>query len=133
MKDDIKRLGVTPETTYLYVQGHHLFDKVVVPMLKKICNMLVRERENEISRQSVHPTQRNNELSCYSGSVADVELMLKKNIAFTSSAPCGRLLDDIRRFLGDEPSADTERKEYSDKTVPGKDGATAAETHTDGV
>lgn len=133
VKDDIKSLGVTPETTYLYVQGHHLFDKVVVPMLKKICNMLVRERENEISRQSVHPTQRNNELSCYSGSVADVELMLKKNIAFTSSAPCGRMMDDIRRFLGDEPSADTERKEYSDKNVPGKDGATAAETHTDGV
>ena len=42
-------------------------------------------------------------------------------------------MDDIRRFLGDEPSADTERKEYSDKNVPGKDGATAAETHTDGV
>ena len=133
LKEELIKLGVTPETTYLYVQGHHLFDKVVVPMLKKICNMLVRERENEISRQSVHPTQRNNELSCYSGSVADVELMLKKNIAFTSSAPCGRMMDDIRRFLGDEPSVDTERREYAANNVPGKDGATAAETHTDGV
>ena len=65
--------------------------------------------------------------------MADVELMLKKNIAFTSSAPCGRMMDDIRRFLGDEPSVDTERREYADKNVPGKDGATAAETHTDGA
>ena len=99
VKEDIKRLGVTPDTTYLYVQGHHLFDKVVVPMLKKICNILIRERENEISRQSVHSTQRHNELSCYTGSVADVELLLKKNTAFTSSIPCGHVLDDIRRFL----------------------------------
>lgn len=113
VKDDIKRLGVTPDTTYLYVQGHHLFDKVVVPMLKKICNLLIRERENEIARQSLHSTQRHNELSCYSGSVADVELLLKKNTAFTSAPPCERVLDDIRRFLGDT-TADTTPTSASD-------------------
>ena len=133
MKDDIKRLGVTPETTYLYVQGHHLFDKVVVPMLKKICNMLVRERENEISRQSVHPTQRNNELSCYSGSVADVELMLKKNTSFTSSAPCKRVMDDIRSFLGDGQSADAEQRESADKNVQREDSVSSSGAHATGV
>ena len=30
-KEDIKALGVTAQTTYLYIQGHHLFDTVVSP------------------------------------------------------------------------------------------------------
>ena len=39
-KEDVKRLGVTPQTTYLYIQGHHLFDTVVAPILSKVCNLL---------------------------------------------------------------------------------------------
>lgn len=35
LKDEMRNLGVTPQTTYLFVQGHHLFDNVVVPMLEK--------------------------------------------------------------------------------------------------
>lgn len=99
VKEDIKRLGVTPDTTYLYVQGHHLADKVVLPMLKKICTALIRDREMEISRQSVHAIQRRNELSCYSGSVGDVQLLLKKSTGFMSSPVFQRISDDVRRFL----------------------------------
>ena len=33
----LTELGVTPDNTYMYIQGHHLFDKVVVPMLSKVC------------------------------------------------------------------------------------------------
>ena len=39
-KDSLKELGVTPQTTYLYIQGHHLFDTVVAPILSKVCNLL---------------------------------------------------------------------------------------------
>lgn len=39
-KDSLKALGVTPQTTYLYIQGHHLFDTVVAPILSKVCNLL---------------------------------------------------------------------------------------------
>lgn len=102
VKEDLKRLGVTPETTYLYVQGHHLFDKVVMPMLRRICNELVRERENEITRQSVHSVQRNNELSCYSSSVGNIEFVLKKSVGYSFSEPCRRIADDIRRLLDDD-------------------------------
>lgn len=61
METDLRRLGVTPATTYLYIQGHHLFDKVVVPMLTMVCTRLIREREQEITRESTHATQRRNE------------------------------------------------------------------------
>ena len=99
LEDDLRRLGVTPETTYLYIQGHHLFDRVVVPILTCVCDKLVRQRQEEIARQSVHGTQRRNELSCYNNSVETVIPMLKKNTAFTSSEPYKRIKADLTAFL----------------------------------
>ncbi len=99
LEDDLRRLGVTPETTYLYIQGHHLFDKVVVPMLNRVCDKLIRQRQAEITRQSIHDTQRRNELSCYNSSVETVISMLKKNTAFTSSEPYKRIKADLTAFM----------------------------------
>lgn len=82
---ELVRLGVEPEQTYLYIQGHHLFDKIVMPVMNKVCGMLIREREAEIRRQAVHTTQMYNELSCYAHSVQDITQMLKKNNGFTMS------------------------------------------------
>ena len=98
-KDDVKRLGVTPQTTYLYVQGHHLFDTVVAPILSKVCNLLRQERQNEIYHAQAHKTQKRNEMSCYENSLQDVKVMLKKNTGYLQSEPFRRLQDDIRRFL----------------------------------
>ncbi len=99
VKDDLTRLGVTPTNTYMYIQGHHLFNKVVVPMLDKICEKLVRERENQIARQSVHGTQRRNELSSYSNSLEDIVPMLKKNIGFMRSEQYARIKADLDRYM----------------------------------
>lgn len=99
VKEDLKNLNVTADTTYLYIQGHHLFDKVVVPMLDKICDQLVREQENEISRQSVHVTQYRNELSCYTHSIQDITAMLKKNMGMVYAEPYKRIEADVEKFL----------------------------------
>lgn len=51
---ELRDLGVTPSTTYLYMHGHYVFDTIVVPILTKVCNHLRMERETEISkRQSI--------------------------------------------------------------------------------
>lgn len=97
--EDMVRLGVTPETTYLYIQGHHLFDNVVVPMLQAVCDQLIRKREDEINRFAVHNTQRINELSCYERSTIAVVPMLRRNIGFMQSEPYRRLLADVERCL----------------------------------
>lgn len=106
VKDDIKRLGVTPQTTYLYIQGHHLFDTVVAPILTKVCNLLRQERQNEIYHASAHKTQKRNEMSCYENSLQDVKVMLKKNTGYLQSEPFRRLQDDIRRYLDGPQPAD---------------------------
>ena len=72
-KESIKALGVTAQTTYLYIQGHQLFDNVVVPILNKVCNRLRQERQDEIARTARHHMQKRNEIiscrlsSCVSG------------------------------------------------------------------
>jgi hypothetical protein len=99
LKDELKALGVTPQTTYLYMQGHHLFDTVVAPILTKVCNLLRQERQNEIYHSAAHKTQKRNEMSCYENSLQDVKAMLKKNNGYVMSEQFRRLQDDVRRYL----------------------------------
>ena len=94
-----EELGVTPETTYLYIQGHHLFDKVVLPVLQKVCSQLVRDREMEIRHQSRHSTQMRNELSCYSHSTQDIAQMLKKNMGYMQCDVFRHIQRDVEELL----------------------------------
>lgn len=99
LKQELIEMGVTPETTYMYIQGHHLFNKIVLPIVNRVCSRLVQEREDEIRRQAVHDTQRRNELSCYSNSIQDISQMLKKNMGYVESEPFRRILKDAERIL----------------------------------
>ena len=98
-KEDIKALGVTPQTTYLYIQGHNLFDTVVTPILSKVCNLLRQERQNEIFYATAHKTQKRNEMSCYENSLQDIKVMLKKNTGYIVSEQFRRVQDDIKTYL----------------------------------
>lgn len=99
LKAELSELGAHPENTYLFIQGHHLFDNVVVPILKKVCDNLIRERQNEIHRKAIHYTQMNNELASYSHSIEDICPMLRRNLGYVRSEPYKKLLSDIDKFL----------------------------------
>ena len=104
-KESIKSLGVTPETTYLYIQGHHLFDNVVLPIINKVCNRLRLERQEEISRTARHHMQRQNEMSCYEHSITDIKLTLKKNMGYMLSEPYRRIVANVEDYLNHQPRA----------------------------
>ena len=99
IKDDLNRLGVNSSNTYLYIQGHHLFDHVVLPLMDKVCNRLYREREQEIGNQAVHSMQYQTEISCYKNSVEDITSMLKKNMGYTMSPQFKNIMNDVDEFL----------------------------------
>ena len=98
-KQSVLDLGVTPDTTYLYIQGHHLFDSVVVPTMQAVCDELRRQRESEIRRKAKHVVQMQNELSAYMRSVSDISDMLRKNLGYTKSEPYRRVLQAIAKML----------------------------------
>lgn len=115
LKDELKQLGVTPETTYLFIQGHHIFDAIVSPLLSKVCNRLRMERENEIYRTAVHDTQRRNEISCYENSLMDIKAMLKKNMGYMASPLFQRLQADVEKYLNGETIKQTSQETSTDR------------------
>lgn len=99
LQDELQQLGVTPETTYLFIQGHNLFENVILKLLYPICAQLRRERELEIKMLAEHNQQMQNELTCYQHSQAGINFILRKNTGY-KEAPLYQLLrDDVRRFL----------------------------------
>lgn len=98
-KDEIRKLGITPQTTYLYIQGHHLFDTIVAPMVMKVCDYLRQAREEEINNAHAHGTQKRNELSCFENSQQDIKVMLKKSTGYQQCPRFKQVQDDIARFL----------------------------------
>lgn len=84
--------------------------------MKKVCNTLVRERERDISRQSVHATQQRNELSCYSSSVGSVEYSLRRNVGYVASEQYRRIVSDLERFFNN--TSDTITSPQNHTTSP---------------
>lgn len=99
LEKELQQLGVVPDNTYLYLQGHHLFNNVVVPIVTRVCEQLIRERQNEIRSTSMHTAQEQTELSCYTHSVGEVTAMLKKNTVYQYSDQFQQLLADVAHFL----------------------------------
>ena len=99
LKKDLYQLGVYPETTYYYIQGHHIFENVTLKVVIPVCAQLRKEREAEIKALALHEVQRQNELTSYDHSQCTVELMLKKNRSLTDCEPFERLKQDLDRNL----------------------------------
>lgn len=99
LKEEFTRMGILEEETYLYIQGHHIMDSVVLRILIPVCRHLRNKREQEIQRLACHRQQYNNELSSYRHSQCDVSLMLNKNTNYKGSNPYKRLRADIKNLL----------------------------------
>jgi hypothetical protein len=99
LKSEFASLGILEEDTYLYIQGHHLKDSVIMRILGPVCRHLRNRRETEIQRLACHRQQYNNELSSYRHSQCDVALMLSKNTNYKDSKPYKWLKQDIEKLL----------------------------------
>ena len=97
--EGLRKLGLVPDNTYLYIQGHHIMDCVVLKLLIPVCTVLRREREQEIKRLAEHNEQFRNELTGYENSQVNVAVMLKKNSGYKNLYLYQWLKEDIREFL----------------------------------
>lgn len=102
MLDQLLSIGVKPEECYLYMQGHTLFNNVVMTLLTPLCAMLRKEREREIEQLAEHENQRMNELSCYHHSISPIDVMLRKSTNYRTCPAYKRMRTDIIRLLEKE-------------------------------
>lgn len=121
VKEDMKRLGVNAHNTYLYIQGHHLFDHVTLPLLERVCNRLIREREREINNQSLHNVQYQTEISSYRNSVGDAQTLLKKNMGYQLSPQYEQILDALKATWGIQEAASLASQQELNKTFNNED------------
>lgn len=95
----LRDLGINDNNTYLYIQGHHLFDLVVSPVVQMVCDILRNEQENDIRDRAVHSEQARTEIACYENSLGKVKMMMKKNTYYQFSPEFQKILADVERYL----------------------------------
>ena len=92
-------LGIHENNTYLYIQGHHLFDLVVSPVVQTVCDILRNEQENDIRSRAVHSEQARTEMACYENSLGKGKMMMKKNTYYQFSPEFQKILADVEEYL----------------------------------
>ncbi len=115
LRQELLDMGLTPQTCYLYMHGHTLFDHVVLPLLTPVCAILRHERENQINRLAGHATQRQNELAAYQHSQSPIDAMLRKSLGYRESPPFQLLLDDLRQFVRQQATQQKSEGEQEEK------------------
>ena len=111
LKVELEKLGLRPDNTYLYIQGHHLLDNVVSAAMEPVVTILRREREKEIKMlANGNARQLNNELSCYEHSQSDVGMMIRRNTNFKQSEQYKQIVGHIQKVLA-ALGADSDEKE----------------------
>ena len=101
LSEEMTALGITPDETYFYIQGHHIMNGVTMRIMQPVCRHLRSKREEEIEHYAYHRQQYNNELASYRHSQCDVATMLSKNTDYRNAPPFQRLKADIEKLLKD--------------------------------
>ena len=91
--------GLTPETVYLYMQGHTLMDNVVLIMLNAVCDQLKLMCNIRISTSTKTGTALKNEMSNYNNALRGVRDILLDNEAYKECHLYKRLQQDIESYL----------------------------------
>ena len=97
----LKILGLEKDNAYLFVQGHTVFDNVVLEILKPHCNKLRDENRTEIIQTAKDEIHRNNELNHYNNKVKNlkVENILATNTKFENCFLFSKIKQDIDNYM----------------------------------
>lgn len=111
LRKELTSMGVTEESTYLFLQGHHLVENVILKLLLPVCTVLRQEREAEIRRFAVHDQQYRNEISAYQHSQMSLTEAIRKNTHYRGCYLYQRMRDDMSRMLSMLPESGGENKQ----------------------
>ena len=95
----IKKKGVEPELTYLFMHGHTLMDNVVLTVLSGVCEKLRQISLSQIICSSKEGVALKNEMSNYTNTLRSIRDVLLDNENYTSSPLYKRLKADIQRYI----------------------------------
>ncbi|MFR9593849.1 MAG: DUF4435 domain-containing protein, partial [Rikenellaceae bacterium] len=94
----ITKMGITPETTYLYMHGHTLMDSVVMVILNVVCEKLRHLSTARIIGSSKKGTAFKNEMSNYTNSMRSIRDVLLDNENYTRCPLYKLLHKDLEQY-----------------------------------
>jgi hypothetical protein len=97
----LKQLGLDRHNTYLFVQGHTIFNNVVLMLLKPLCNLLRDENRAKIKEVAKNKAQEKDELKNYQNKVENLkpETILSANTEFKNCFLFSKIKQDIQRYI----------------------------------
>jgi len=98
---------LNPENAYLFIQGHTLFDNVVLMILKSVCNVLRIEHEAKIKTLSKHNQDLETNMNYYHNQLKknNIEFLLANNNDYEDCFLFDKLKLDIIQYLDKLKSA----------------------------
>ena len=91
--------GVTPDVTYLFMQGHTLMDNVVMVLLNAVCERLRMMSITRIQESNKKGVAMENELSNYKNQLRNIRDVLLDNENYTDCFLYKHLHQDIAAFI----------------------------------
>ena len=95
----LRARGVTPENTYLFMQGHTLMDNVVIVMLNSVCEYLKSMAIERITSSQKKGVPLHNEMSNYNNSLRSVRDIVLDNEAYKECFLYKKLRADIEHYI----------------------------------
>lgn len=94
VQEKYAKLGLTPDTTYLFVRGHNLYDMISC-ICKEVCKALLRHAKGNrrVTREMISELYRNRN---------SLDYQLRQNIKYGAYLPILKLEKDIRLFFGED-------------------------------
>jgi hypothetical protein len=107
IKNDLSLLDITPQNTYLFIQGHTLYDNIVKGILNKVANKLISKQQTEISKATVTEKAKENKRNEYKKMVytakddelTAVERSFYNAKYYTKCLFASKIEADIKRYI----------------------------------
>lgn len=91
LQERYARMGLLPETAYLFLRGHNVYDMVTC-LCREVCGVLLKgEKRKRRTRNAIAALYKN---------TRDIDVQLKRNISYGKYPAIRKLEEDIRKLLG---------------------------------
>jgi Protein of unknown function (DUF4435) len=99
LKTELENLGVNPENTYLFIQGHAVEDNFVLMFMNPLHLSLKKEYENSIRTLAKNSNEIAQEINHYSKKISEPKEVLRTNTEYKSCFLYKKIKTDLDQFI----------------------------------
>jgi len=100
-KQQLEQLGLKPNNTYLFIQGHLLYNRIVKKLLERVCHFLKSEKRQEYQASVASDSQKKQKCNEYRNhtSLRNFETILLTHKNYISCFLIQKIQSDVRRYF----------------------------------